>query len=268
MEYTSLQKVVAEHPDQMLPFRELAPSRVRYSGPDGPFAPDLLYTREGFFSALLWRGITFTTEFSKTNKMVFRDLTDWDETMEKEGQTHHNPLYFCDPGAYGVQNPGRKVGLAPKYDSAVDKHDLAAFLKNTSTNFYTVYETFFRPGVTPVRFPHLGPLAAFLLTSDYSYHAAVDKPTLEEVGKAIQHINRGGARGLELAGFMDQREKTPSGKDYIKTTIRKATTGVKEAYDFFQQEISEDDWITLGFDEIVVENTLCKFSKAVKRNLI
>lgn len=262
---TKLHRTVRQLPDKLLPFRELAPSRRRFAGSDSPFSPENILTDEGFFSALIWRGITYSTEFSLTKQMMFKDLEDWKQTLEEERKTHTDPIYFCDTTAYGIANAGRTLDLADEYWEVIKVHKLASFIAKDS-NFGEVYTNFFKPGTA--RFRNFGPLTAFLLTSDYAYHNRVDMPTLDEVAQAVRTINRGAARGLELAGLMKLRKRGGKQNKANLAKISDVQGGVKAAYAILKEEISEADWKALGVDEIVLENTLCKFSKAVKRGLI
>ncbi|KAF8582091.1 hypothetical protein K439DRAFT_1299465, partial [Ramaria rubella] len=56
----SLMKKIKEYPDFYMPFRELAPSQLQATNPQGPFEHNYIRTRSGVFSALIYRGITYT----------------------------------------------------------------------------------------------------------------------------------------------------------------------------------------------------------------
>lgn len=264
--FSRLQKAVYDNKDKMLPFRECAPSRIRFSGADGPYAPHTIRTRSGLFSALIWRAITFTSPFSHEHKMVFQDLDDWKGTIERAGMSRKPTSYFCNTSAYGVNNSFRGIELADIYWKATGEHDWSKFLGNDLPGFNECYMDFLKPGKTPAIFPQMGPLCAFLMSADCVYGGALSKPTMVEIGQAVKFINRGAAQGLEHMGLIDVRKKTANGKS--RPAEHQAVEGVEKVYEILEKEISPEDWEELQVDEIMVENTLCKYSKAIKRNLI
>ena len=94
--------------DHYCPFREFALSRAMYllGLQDDPvdFA-----TQAGFFSELLFRGVTYHSKYIMNNKppkVVFRSLSDWTSTMESvkadlQKTDAEVELYFCTTQAYG-----------------------------------------------------------------------------------------------------------------------------------------------------------------------
>lgn len=67
------------HRDFYLPFREHGPSRLAavHSNP-GPFHPEFVRTRAGFFSALIYCAVTFGAPMVyEDHKVFFSDLDDW-----------------------------------------------------------------------------------------------------------------------------------------------------------------------------------------------
>ncbi|RDB14935.1 hypothetical protein Hypma_016199 [Hypsizygus marmoreus] len=109
-----LQTALRSIPDKLLPFREHAPSRLRMQQADGPFSAEYARTRHGFFSALVWRGVTFGPAFANdhTNSAVFTSLEDWKESVDACGPQEES--YFCDRSAYGMCNPHRTPALVNK----------------------------------------------------------------------------------------------------------------------------------------------------------
>lgn len=109
---------VADNWDRRSPFREEATSRAIFL--DGVKTSSLsLATQAGFFSLLVFRGITFATPFLKAEKIVaFKDLADWMDITSKPRATLSlsTPLeierYFCNMAAYGSASPQRKTSNA------------------------------------------------------------------------------------------------------------------------------------------------------------
>lgn len=84
--------------DHFSPFREYAPSRSTFL--QGLRDPKALLTQSGFFSLLVFRGITFHTDFLiREKKVVFHDLDHWNAT--KAEYSHEEEKFFCSMTAYG-----------------------------------------------------------------------------------------------------------------------------------------------------------------------
>jgi len=107
--------------DQYLPFREKAPSVRRIRQVGGPFDPQNLRTLPGFFSALVFRAVTFSTPYLFSHPPLLQSLDAWDELMSRikntvaEASTDH--WYFCDPMVYGSATR-RSVEIVPSLWSA------------------------------------------------------------------------------------------------------------------------------------------------------
>jgi hypothetical protein len=86
--YPKFAAAMRRTPDKYSPFRELAPSRVRCKGSDGPFIPELIWAKAGIFSATLWRGITYATELATEGPMIFLSRFDF---MNKKTLVHEIP---------------------------------------------------------------------------------------------------------------------------------------------------------------------------------
>lgn len=100
------QSVIVSHwvsldTDHLSPFREFALSRAHFlNGVPG----NSLSNRSGFFSLLVFRGITFCTPFIRDGgKVYYNDLNDWEEMMAsiQAADKKKDKKYFCDRKAYG-----------------------------------------------------------------------------------------------------------------------------------------------------------------------
>lgn len=259
---TKFQAYVQRSPDKFLPFRERAPCRVRFAGPDSPFSPNNVKTREGLFSALIMRGITYATAFSMEQKMMFLDLNDWNSTITSIQQNNPRPAsYFCNPGAYGSLNPKRTVTLAQSYWDAVGIAEWETLLESSGkVSFMDIYK-FFLKG-SPKVFQQIGDLAGYLLSADYVYAGVVEIPTIEEMGTIIRKINRGAVAGLEILGLISPRGRTTRGT-YQKADEKECISGFRKLYEYLDGVLSPEEKDIVGFDTIMVEHTLCKLSRAV-----
>lgn len=261
-----LQKVVAQTPDKLMPFRERAPGRTRARSDEGPFAPNNCATRAGLFSALIWRGITYATDFSIQETMMFEDYDDWHSTIEGVIDTSVDEGYYCDIKAYGVTNPKRGIHHAEAYWKATEVNDWTTFINNSPTPFMTTYREFFYTGKQPSRFPQFGPLCGYLITADYVYTGLVKMPSMDEIGSVIRTINRGGAAGLELLGLIEPRAR--KGRTKSVPSEEECQQGVNRVYEILRRSLTDNEWTQGKFDPIVIEHLLCKYSKAVTQRLL
>lgn len=265
---TPTYKAMIDNPDRFLPFREHAPSRIRFRSQDGPFHERVARTRSGLFSALIWRGITFTTGFSLEQKMVFHSLQEFQDEVSEVCHSHPDSGYICNPRAYGIYNKFRSLELAEEYWEATGKHDWPSFVKNHTVPFQVCYQQFFRPGKTPVRFPQIGPLAAYLLTVDYVYAGIVDPPTLDEISGVVRCINRGAASGLEHLGLIGPRVKNKKGQGYSMPNETECLGANRKIQEVLASIISIEEQQRLPVDGILVEHMSCKFSRCVRECMI
>jgi hypothetical protein len=100
--------------DFFSPYRNLCPSRLRALQSGGPFQTEYMKTRSGFFSALIYRGITFATpSVYGVHMNRFADLQAWN--------VHYNSVitkdrdYFCNIAGYGVPNRTQTIANVTKY---------------------------------------------------------------------------------------------------------------------------------------------------------
>jgi len=109
--------------DHYLPFREKAPSirRIRQAG--GPFDSDNLRTLPGFFSALVFRVVTFSTLYLFSHAPLLQSLDTWEESMSRIKNTvakaSNDQRYFCDPMVYGMATRC-SVDIVPSLWSAAE----------------------------------------------------------------------------------------------------------------------------------------------------
>jgi hypothetical protein len=86
--YRQVIMTVREEDDTLNPWRECAKSRTIILQPGGPFDSGNLYTRGGFFSALVYRGITHNSLFLHHEQVtLFPDLATWWSTIHTSMST-------------------------------------------------------------------------------------------------------------------------------------------------------------------------------------
>ena len=249
-------------PDKFLAFRELAPSRQRARSSKGPFTETVIRTTAGIFSALVWRGITFGTEFAAKGCMVFESADHFDKIRTESRKPES---YFCDRAAYGRTNPGRKTALAQIYWKALQGGIWEKFVGDRILNFMECW-LFFTSGHKASPFPHLGRLGAYLLTADLHYAGVVAAPTIDKLVIIIRNLNKGAVEALERLRLISPRPLRKQSKGKCnKDECRKALEYIAKV---IHDNIPSLFHSRLFVDLILVEHTLCKFSRSMKKNLL
>ncbi|KAJ7741798.1 hypothetical protein DFH07DRAFT_688069, partial [Mycena maculata] len=83
---------------------------------------------------------------------------------------------------------------------------------------------------------------------DLSYAGAVEAPTVDDIAFIIWDLNKGAVAGLEELNLI------PLHKQAVKHAVR-------ALYKRLQQALPEEMKTAVGFDPIVLEHSLCKFSR-------
>ncbi|KAK6996017.1 hypothetical protein R3P38DRAFT_3288046 [Favolaschia claudopus] len=277
---TLWQETMQRDMDYFCPFRELAPSRRRAAGPLGPFASDFAATNSGFLSALIFRGITFGTQFFRLSRLRYSDDADFQTAMDDAAEVYHGvhgqdppPGFFCNPAAYGPHNKGRTVRLAVNYSAAVQTENLEGLLRKereqgrSAVPFYAFWKWLRGRVDNAPRFMDLGPLGSYLLAVDYTYTSPqlVSLPTIEEMGEAIWWMNKGAVSGLEKLGLIPPRPLNANGKPK-RSTVADCARGFRTVFEALEAHLPPDVRDEICFDVFMVEHTLCKLSRAISRN--
>ncbi|KAJ7245900.1 hypothetical protein B0H12DRAFT_1073359 [Mycena haematopus] len=273
---TEWQSFMLSNMDRLCPFRELAPSRQRAAGPLGPYTSDFAATQSGFLSALIFRAITFNTDFLATARMRYTDHEDFASVMKDsaarftaEHGRNPTPAFFCNSSAYGPHNAGRTVNLAAIYGPLVATENIAAQLASTdaASISFTAFWDWLRGSVNGrVRFYQLGSLGSYLLAADYTYTnpRLVQPPTIEELGAIICRLNKGAVRGLELLNLIPERQK--GGKKPKSSTPDACIEGLRIVYNTIYEHWPPEVRQEVQFDLVMIEHSLCKLARALGKN--
>ncbi|KAJ7626031.1 hypothetical protein FB45DRAFT_869145 [Roridomyces roridus] len=126
---TKGQKFMHVRMDARMPFRELAPSRAAImAAVPSPFSSALSRTPEGLYSAVIFRGITFNTNFVRDahHRPLFHNYSEFDAEIQRARTAYQQTRrelppksYFCNMNAYGSCITGRKVKLAELYAESI-----------------------------------------------------------------------------------------------------------------------------------------------------
>ncbi|TFK60302.1 hypothetical protein BDN72DRAFT_940373 [Pluteus cervinus] len=239
--WKSLLALVQKFPDKRLPFRDLAPSRQRILSGSGPYSADFIATTEGFFSALIYRGVTHGTQFLQDHPMIFHTLEDWN-SLYTLLSGDHDDLYFCDPNAYGCNNT-RSVANVPAYWDASQDPTLVSWLSLPSlANFLDVFK------LLQKKMPSFGNLTIYLLLVDYAIAGKLSVPTFAEMGYIIHAVNAGGRKGLTSMGFPCRS----------KEEIADALAFIMES---LVRIIPQERRQAMNLDIFLLEHALCKMGR-------
>jgi hypothetical protein len=232
------------HSDKLLPFRNLAASRKKILQPGGPYSQEHVATKEGFFSALIYRGVTHNTQFLQDTKTLFCSLDDWKTVYEQGLAQGKDKTYFCVTTAYGSPAKGRQVENVAKYWAAVQDREYTSWLtaadKIDPHKLYSIL----------LRLPAFGSLTAFQLTMDYAECGMTKKLTPESMAKFLCMVDKGGMEGLRILGYQVDR-KNPASVSQALHTLQKALV----------EQIPDSKRVRMGFGPVFMEHTLCKVKR-------
>lgn len=270
---TLLQAKVSAELDYRLPFREKAPSRTKIlASPDGPFSPDHISTREGIFSALIFRGITFCTKalLEIDHSGYFDSLEAWNSFVNAHGpyqvelasgwaeksaaeirrMEECREAYFCNKGPYG-RTKGRSTANASQFWTA------SGILHNYLNKGHNLYEVMVHmetehDELDNVVYPTFGKLAAYLLAVDLVYAGRIPSPTSDVMVQCVNYMQMGALDGLSRLGLVEGEGV------HRKPHTAAAFLGL---YSYLQSNLTEKERSAMGLDMPLVEHGLCKFKR-------
>lgn len=277
---------VRTDPDAYSPFRERAPSRKAVLQPSGPFEERFIKTTDGLLSALIWRGITFGTQFvleEDTSSRFYLNNLQWLRDQFNYHRTR-DPSYCCKSTAYTTPITGRSTDLLEDFVTAVSDPTVQAqwhSLTHSSTTTYSDLFHFFtgskpkgsalandqipiRPGrskqqLPPYRetktlFPTIGALLGHLLASDVHYALYNHSPSVEDMAVGITRLKMGAAKGMMKLGLIRQCEVE-------QLTEGEVSKAFIDAYNFIDSRLTEEQKEKMGWDAGMLEHAMCKYSK-------
>ena len=233
--------------DKRLPFREHAPSRLAITAPGGPYGAENLRTREGFFSALIFRAISFSSESVKKGHIFFSTLAEYQALVK---QHKDNISYLCIMSAYGPPQKIRSPALASDHWRSSELWE--EFLdEDVTLSFSEFYQLLRQKNIKNV-----GELTAFLLAGDYVYAGVVEMPSVEEVGSLIWQLKKGALSGLRDIGLVSEDSK-------VSVTEKEVISAFRSSYDFTKQKLDHYPGLAdaITFDPLMMEHSLCKFHR-------
>ncbi|KAF8223294.1 hypothetical protein L208DRAFT_1317448 [Tricholoma matsutake] len=235
--------------NKQLPFCDRAPSRMRILEEGGPFSPDIVSTPAGLFTALIFRGVTYHTDFLFDQECIFQHLSDW-QVLHKELSKMHSPEYFCDRSAYGQRSIAQDVSHVSAYWEAAQDFKLGGWVMDTRPiEFEVLYNNFYKGRLCSRKaFPGFGPLKSFLLAANYAITNKATTPLLASIGKIIYQIGCGALKGLSCLGF-------------TCTDVATTAQAFTAVHNHLLDVIPENHRQQMGFGIFFVEHTLCKYGR-------
>ena len=237
--------------DFYLPFRQHAPSLVnarhniydvdRFPGEDGA----------GFFNVLAFRGVFFGSPFAQSDRYRwFSTLEDWirfkeegTEVAKRDGKDGVEEKYYVKRNCYGQTQIDRSTDLLPEYWSK--RNSWSAEFNNET-----------KPSITEVNkwlvssICNIGRLSALLICGDLIEAGVLAMPTANEWGELISTLKMGAKGGMEEIDLIGKRAS------------RKEITEAFTSLDFaLQQELEEEEKVTMGYNVIMLEHALCKIKR-------
>ena len=242
--------------DFLLPYRNMAPTlQLAYQADPGPYSPQSVRTRGGFFSALILRALTFSAPMVLEDRhLYFQSIDDWDE-FEKAAEAENKPKeYFADISAYGTPNRRRNTSIVPDLWRASSLwEERIEDLEDGQFSPIEFYQWICGKEAShhSVKFTNIGPLTAYLITADYIHAGMVKMPTLDEMATLIHSIGRGALAGLRALGLL------PRGVQAV--TIDDVGLALDKLVNFLEEKLTEEEKKKMDFNLILVEHALCKF---------
>ncbi|TDL15276.1 hypothetical protein BD410DRAFT_845315 [Rickenella mellea] len=262
--YSDLCRLVSGDLDKLYPFRELAPSRSTILQSEC-FSPDTIYTRDGFFNAVMFRAITFAapflTEHNATHFSSADDFLGQVDDVRSQSTTYLEDKYFCDPRAYGpaTQRYIENVPFLWEKSQCWETFIHPYAMSGTLVPFNDMQRWLLRKD-----FKGVGQLTAYLLTCDLVYANVVCTPSPAEVGHFIMLTGGGPYKALNSLGVI--------GTNVTPGAQFAAEDGPQvQAFVELHQAVGEIllEWekeLIGGYDVMILEHILCKMTRTVKHH--
>lgn len=249
---TPTQQKMRTSGDHFQAWRDQAPSRAHILKPDGPFDPKWILTREGMFSVLLFRGVTFSAPAALQHPTGrFADLAAWNTFVQVNKEKGNS--FLCNVRAYGNGvGRGPRVVLRLWESSAELLERLTAEKKPTFDEIWDHIATGRSAKDGEMLYPTMGLLIGYLLCVDLVSAGVLDPPSLDRMGEIVYEIGMGGREGLRKLRLIGER----ASKEEVSLAFR-------SLYDFLQDKFALQ-FPDLHFDMFILEHGLCKYKRLIK----
>jgi hypothetical protein len=244
---------VANRPDFLLPFRQKAPTIKKaletiYSDTDRLLKP------EGLWNILVFRGVTYGSLYAAEDLRWFDSYLEWNKYYQasKKDRTKE---YFVNTRAYGTVNRARHIENILLYWN--ERHRWSGFIPK-GLNVQDMFEFLIQKrGEGKARktvFHNIGNLAALLVCGDLVELGILQMPTIEEWACIIYKVGKGAVYGLQCLALL--------GPTFTK---EECIFAFKTLHTFLLEKISSEDRELMGYNIIMLEHSLCKFTRTLSK---
>jgi hypothetical protein len=267
----SMMQRIAKRPDFLLPFRQKAPMIEKamctiYSD------TARLRTPEGLWNILSFRGVLYGSIYATEDLQWFNTYEEWDayyktstkykslgqkkKGKDKDAGKNISPDnkdkegYFVNICAYGFNNKSRQIENIASYWA--ECHRWTSFI-DVKRSVKEVYDFLNQKIDSQKIFVNIGPLAALLVCGDLIEAGVIAMPTIEDWANLIYDVGKGATKGLQRLGLV--------GETFTRPDVINA---FKKLDNFLDQNISSDDRDLMGYNIVMLEHSLCKFTRVVK----
>ncbi|KAI0337020.1 hypothetical protein BDW22DRAFT_1433650 [Trametopsis cervina] len=254
------QQQLLDNSDFLSPIREQAYSR---SVMNKEMDKDFIRTREGLFSAMVFRCISFNTPAfrecpTEHRQVKFRSAEEFETyvAMLKDRFVDQPVDFYCNRRAFGYGIESRRLHRYNDYWIA--SHATNFKWPPEDTSWSAVWKSFKKfkefDGKNGKRLEGIGDLVLYMLVADLHAGGAIDTPSIDEVGHVVALLRKGAMNGLEKLGYF---EGTPS-----KTTLISA---FRTFFEDVNSRLTAEERELFMWNPVTAEHTLCKFKRMVAR---
>jgi hypothetical protein len=231
-----------------------------------------LRTPLGFWNIIAHRGVFYGSQFVLEHDTNFESLETWQELRQSPAFKNKADKYFCNGNAYGPNNFWRSLDRLEDYWN--NRHRWTIFLEQNPTPTITLLFNFLleeipnsnrgkeredKPGEIDKRskvgiFKGIGDLTALLICGDCIYAGLIHMPTKEEMGFLVARMRKGATTGLANLRLIPDKHSS-------EVDIRNAFVGL---YDYLDVELTTEEKEAIGFDVLMLEHSLCKYTRLVR----
>jgi hypothetical protein len=249
-----------QSPDTLLPIRESLYARIRSRSAAGPYHSSFIKTRQGIFSALVWRGITDNTVFARVGRMQFTGVLDLQDAIDELALRFPaaDTTYVCLQHIHGRYIGSRKttnaitlwndVGDLPKWEEFCD----------TFPTFGDCFTYFFGragDGEARRRVEDIDTVSMYNVVCDLVYAGICQPPTVDEMARYISTVKGQSYRAIRFLGLVD----------YTKDPTTEAAHALGTVQGLVMAMMSWEEIQMLGLDIIGLEYALGRYMEAKVR---
>ena len=215
-----------------------------------------LLTPEGLWNILTFRGATYGSPYAENDLQWFDTYEEWTDYYAASNKTFKGDKtqYFINVAAYGMRNKHRNINNIAKYWD--ERHRWTSFIASKPDLKKTYkFLTQNHKGESQKKvFPNIGPLTALLVCGDLIELKILEIPAIKDWAELIYDVQKGATLGLHSLALI--------GETFTKEDVIDAFTKLDS---FLVQELSDDDKLLMGYNMVMLEHGLCKFTRILTK---